>query len=104
MARALACRLSRLCRRRWQPRSPAGVDDGLDAQRAAVLEILLEAGMLVEGVDGDLGAAGDNLCLELATPGPLSATDLPVEDDLDGVRAAQVKVVGDQGFEETAGV
>ena len=35
------------------------VHDGLDPQGAAVFEVLLDAGVLVEGVDGDLGAAGD---------------------------------------------
>ena len=30
--------------------------------------------------------------------------DLPVEDDLDGVRAAEVQVVGDQGVEERPGM
>ena len=35
------------------------VDDGLDPQGAAVFQVLLDAGVLVEGVDGDLGAAGD---------------------------------------------
>ena len=42
------------------------VDDGLDPQGAAVFQVLLDAGVLVEGVDGDLGAAGDHLGLELA--------------------------------------
>src|SRR5712671_4641372 len=90
-ARARACSSSRLCRRRWQPRSPG----------AFTLQVLLDPGVLVEGVDGDLGAAGDDLGLELARG---VATDPPVEDDLDGVRAAEVEVVGDQGVEEAAGV
>ena len=77
-----------------------GVDYGLDPQRAPVFQVLLDAGVLVEGVDGDLGAAGDDLGLELADGGALSAADLAVEEDLDGVRAAEVKVVGDQGFKE----
>ena len=42
------------------------VDDGLHPQGAAVFQVLLDAGVLVEGVDGDLGAAGDDLGLELA--------------------------------------
>ena len=42
------------------------VDDGLDPQRPAVFEVLLDPGVLVEGVDGDLGAPGDDLGLELA--------------------------------------
>jgi hypothetical protein len=56
-----------------------GVDDGLDAQRPAVLQVLLDAGVFVEGVHGDLGAAGDDLGLELASTSTLSAADLPVK-------------------------
>src|SRR5206468_6701277 len=78
------------------------VDDGLDPQGAAVFQILLDAGVLVEGVDGDLGAAGDDLGLELAAGGALTAADLAVEDDLDGVRTAEVEVVGDQRLKEAA--
>jgi hypothetical protein len=40
------------------------VDDGLDAQRPAVRQILLDPGVPVERVDGDLHAAGDGLGLE----------------------------------------
>ena len=58
--------------------------------------------MAVEGVDGDLGAAGNELGLELSAGGAFAAADLAVEDDLDGVRAAEVEVVGEQGLEETA--
>ena len=79
-----------------------GVDHGLDSQGAAVFQILPEAGVLVEGVHGDLGAAGDDLGLELAAGGALTAADLAVEDDLDGVRTAEVEVVGDQRLEEAA--
>ena len=43
------------------------VDHGLDAQRAPVLHILLDAGVPVEGVDVDLGAVGDDVRLVLAT-------------------------------------
>jgi hypothetical protein len=57
--------------------------------------------VLVEGVDGDLGAAADDLGLELGLGG---RADLAVEDDLDGVRAAEVEVVGHEGVEEGAGV
>ena len=49
----------------------------------------------------DLGAAGDELGLELSAGGAFAAADLAVEDDLDGVRAAEVEVVGEQGLEET---
>jgi hypothetical protein len=56
-----------------------GVDHGLDPQRPPVFQILLDAGVLVEGVDGDLGAAGDDLGLELADG---VAPNLAVEDDL----------------------
>ena len=81
-----------------------GVDHGLDPQGPPVFQVLLDAGVLVEGVHGDLGAAGDDLGLELAAGGALAAADLAVEDDLDGVRAAEVEVVGDQRLEEAAGV
>jgi hypothetical protein len=55
----------------------------------------------VEGVDGDIGAPGDDLGLERAPGGTLSAGDDPAaEDDLDSIGAAEVKVVGDQRFEE----
>jgi hypothetical protein len=55
------------------------VDDGLDAQRAAVLQILLDAGVPVESVDVDLGAVGDDLGLELT--GRRSAAALPAFED-----------------------
>jgi len=77
------------------------VDDGLDPHRPAVLQVLLDPGVPVERVDGDLSAAGDHLGLELAD-GVLA--DLAVEDDLNGVRAAEVQVVGNQGIEEGPGV
>ena len=41
------------------------VDDGLHPQGAAVFEVLLDPGVLVEGVDGHVHAAGDDLGLEL---------------------------------------
>jgi hypothetical protein len=46
--------------------------------------------VLVEGVHGDLGAPGDHRGLELAAGAAPAAADLAVEDDLDGVRAAEV--------------
>ena len=36
------------------------VDDGLDPQRTALLEVLLDAGVLVADVDGHVDAAGDD--------------------------------------------
>ena len=65
-ARARACSSSRWTRRRRQPRSSGSLIDGLDAQRAPVLQILFDAGVPVEGVDVDLGAVGDDLGLVLA--------------------------------------
>ena len=58
------------------------VDDGLDTQRPPVLQILLDAGVPVEGVDVDLGAVGDDLGFVLTgrgTSAPLAA----FEDQLD---------------------
>jgi hypothetical protein len=62
---------------------------------------LLDAGVLAEGADGDLGAAGDDLGLDLRGG---AGADPPVEDDLDGVRAAEIEVAGDRCLEDTAGV
>ena len=74
------------------------VHHGLHPKGAAVFQVLLDARVLVEGVDGDLGAAGDHIGPELAFgAGP----DLPVEDDLNSVRAAEVQVVGDQASKKT---
>ena len=78
------------------------VDDGLDAQGSAVFEVLLDAGVLVEGVDGDIDAAGDDLGLERALRD--RAAGAPVEDDLELLGAADVEVVGNEGFEEGSGV
>jgi hypothetical protein len=78
------------------------VDDGLDAQRPPVLQILFDARVPVEGVDVDLGAVGDDVGLEL--PAGFGAAALAAfEDQLDQFRAADVEVVGDQGLEEPAG-
>src|SRR6478752_485776 len=68
-----------------------------------VLQILLDAGVPVEGVHVALGAVADDLGLELT--GRRSTTALPTpEDQLDQLRAADVEVVGDQRLEEPAGV
>ena len=59
----------------WQP---------VDPQRAAVLEVLLDPGMPVEGVHGDLGVTGDDLGVEHLLSAALGATaDLAAEDQLD---------------------
>ncbi len=83
------------------------VDDGLDAQRAAVLEVLLDPGVLVVGVDGDPdGVAGvdagaiDRLYLRWASPPARMAG----EDDLGPVGSADVEVVDHQRLEERPGV
>src|ERR1700738_3181001 len=68
------------------------------------LRYSLEAGMLIEGVDGDVGAPSDQLGFELAAGAAFAGADLPVEDDLDVNRAAEIEIVADQGFEEPAGV
>jgi hypothetical protein len=66
---------------------------------------LLDPGVLVERVDGDVDAAGDDLGLEHPGSGSFRAgADLSTEDDLNGVRAAQVQVVADQGLDEGAGM
>ena len=78
------------------------VDDGLDAQRPPVLQILFDARVPVEGVDVDLGAVGDDLGLVLAS-GLGAAALAALEDQLDQFRVTDVEVVGDQGLEEPAG-
>ena len=69
---------------------------------APVVQVLLDPGVPVEGVDVHLGAVGDDLRLELtgrrASP-PLA----PPEDQLDHLRAADVEVVGNECLEEPAG-
>jgi hypothetical protein len=77
------------------------VDDGFDAQGTAVLEVLLDAGVLVEHVDGDaLGVPVDG---GLEHPAGLAAAVAP-EDELDVLGAAKVEVVGHQRLEEGPGV
>jgi len=70
-----------------------GVDDGFDAQGPPVLQVLLDAGVPLEGVDVDLGAVGDDVGLEL--PAGFGAAVLAaLENQLDQFRAADVEVVG----------
>src|SRR6266550_4535647 len=64
IARALSCSSGRLCSCRLQRRSTGVVDDGFDAQRDAVLQVLLQAGILVEDVQGDQVAVPVDLRLE----------------------------------------
>ena len=81
------------------------VDDGLDPQRPAVFQVLLDPGVLVEDVDGH--AVRRVMTLVLNTPGWRGAGRLrtcAAEDDLDVVRAAEVEVVGDQRLEERPGM
>ena len=77
-----------------------------DAQRPTVLQVLLDAGVLVERVDGDIDPAGDDAGLEhlLHRRRPAPPDRMPGEDQLDLVGAADVQVVRDQGLEESAGV
>ena len=77
--------------------------------RVAIV-VLLNAGVVVEGVEGDLGAAGDHRGLELAAGAAPAAADLAVEDDLDAglgrlplspmvAVEAQLGVIGEIGAE-----
>src|SRR6266516_7809126 len=68
IARALSCSSGRLCSCRLQ-RFARLVDGGLDAQRDAVLQVLLQAGILVEDVQGDQVAVPVDLRLEPAAGG-----------------------------------
>ena len=81
---------------------PRGVDDRLDAHRAAVFEVLLDPRVLVEDVD-------DHALVVVAVDrGPKhpfgGGADLAAEDDLHVAGAADVEVVGDQRLEEPTGV
>src|SRR6266545_2484958 len=78
------------------------VDHGLDAQGTAVLEVLLDAGVLVEHVDGD--AAGVPVDRGLEGAGGFAAAWVAFEDELDAFGASQVEVVGHQRLEEGSGV
>jgi len=79
-----------------------GVTDGLDPHRPAVFEVLLDPRVLVEDVD-------DHALVVAAVDGgpegaPGVAADLAAEDDLHVGGPAEVEVVGDERFEEAAGV
>ena len=76
------------------------VDDGLDAQRAAVFEVLLDAAVLVAKVDPDVGAGGEDAG---AVAGLGRAAQRAGEDDRDLFGAADADVVGDERLEEAAG-
>jgi hypothetical protein len=76
------------------------VDHGLDPQGAPVLQVLLDPGVPVEGVDVHRGAVADDLGLERT--GGRSTPALPAFEDQ--LRAADIEVVGHQGFEETPSV
>ena len=77
------------------------VDHGLDAQGAAFLEVLLDPGVLVLGVDGDVDAAGDDCGGERSRG---VGADRAAEDELDLVGPAEVEVVAQQGVEERPAV
>jgi hypothetical protein len=62
---------------------------------------LLDAGVLVEDVDGDLNAAGHDLGGKAARG---VFADAAAEDELDLVGAAEVEVVGDQRLKERPGL
>ena len=76
------------------------VDDRLDPERAAVLEVLLDARVLVAEVDPDLGAGGED-------PGLVAmlgrSPQLTGEDHRDLFGAADPDVVLNERFEEAAG-
>jgi hypothetical protein len=55
-----------------------GVDDRLDPQRTALFQVLLDAGVLVEAVDGHVHAAGDHAG---GKAGVGVGVDAPVEDE-----------------------
>jgi hypothetical protein len=78
------------------------VDHGFDAQGAGVLEVLLDAGVLVEHVDGHTVGVPVDRGLEGA--GGFAAAGVAFEDELDAFGAAKVEVVGHQRLEEGPGV
>ena len=88
----------------WATQIVGTVDDGLDPQRAAVLEILLDPGMLEMGVEGDLHAAGDHPGSEWAAPGDRAPFAGAFVDELEGIGAADIQVIADEGIGESAGL
>jgi hypothetical protein len=77
------------------------VDGGLGAQRAALLVILLDLGVLVVDVQARGHALGENAGAERAGGGSRSAAfQPPVEDQRDLIGAAGVEVVPDDLLEE----
>jgi hypothetical protein len=86
---------------RDEPGDMCVVDDGLHARRPAVLEVGLDTRMPVERVQHDaVGVAVDRSAEDTFR----GRAHLPVEDDLPVVRAAQIEVVGGEGFEERTGM
>ena len=81
------------------------VDDGLDPQRPALFQVLLDPRVLVEDVhDHALVGRVDDRAVDGGAEGPGGvAADPAAEDDLDVLRAAEVKVVGDERLEEQPG-
>jgi hypothetical protein len=83
------------------PKVGGRVDHRLDPQRPAPLCGIACCGVLVADVDGGLHPAGDD-------PGGKAAVgvgvDAPVEDQRALVGAADLQVVGDQGFKQHPGV
>src|SRR5581483_4733768 len=78
------------------------VDDGLDPNGPAVFEVLLDPGVFVEHVNDHSAVVA---AVDRGTKGARGVTtDTTVEDDLNVVRAAEIEVVGHQGFEETPGM
>lgn len=75
------------------------VDHGLDAERAAVLEVLLDAGVLVAKVDPHLGAARHDPGSEPVA----GASGLAGEHERHLFGAADADVVLDERLEERAG-
>jgi hypothetical protein len=69
------------------------------------LRYSLDPGVLVEGVDGHLDTAGDDLGLEDLRGDRVPAWPHPAtgEDQLDLVGAADGEVVGDQGLARNPG-